>query len=62
MCWCLSLQNQTGSLAGFLPLLMGSGAFSGLGREVSMCPGAGNILPRPAEFKVQKPICAVLGS
>lgn len=44
-------KNQTGSLAGFLPLLMGSGAFSGLGREVSMCPGAGNILPRPAEFK-----------
>uniref|UniRef100_A0AAZ1Y003 Uncharacterized protein n=1 Tax=Oreochromis aureus TaxID=47969 RepID=A0AAZ1Y003_OREAU len=45
-------KNQTGSLAGFLPLLMGSGAFSGLGREVSMCPGAGNILPRPAEFKL----------
>uniref|UniRef100_A0A3Q4NBH1 Si:rp71-19m20.1 n=1 Tax=Neolamprologus brichardi TaxID=32507 RepID=A0A3Q4NBH1_NEOBR len=48
-------KNQTGSLAGFLPLLMGSGAFSGLGREVSMCPGAGNFLPRPAEFKVQNP-------
>uniref|UniRef100_A0A3Q0T5V9 Si:rp71-19m20.1 n=1 Tax=Amphilophus citrinellus TaxID=61819 RepID=A0A3Q0T5V9_AMPCI len=31
-------KNQTGSLGGFLPLLMGSGAFSALGRGVSMSP------------------------
>lgn len=44
-------KNQTGSLSGFLPLLMGSGAFSALGRGVGMSPAAGSIQPQTAGFK-----------
>ncbi|XP_028287596.1 ATPase PAAT [Parambassis ranga] len=42
-------KNQTGSLGGFLPLLMGSGAFSAFARGVSVSPAAISSLLQPAD-------------
>ncbi|XP_028332206.1 ATPase PAAT isoform X2 [Gouania willdenowi] len=41
-------KNQTGSLGGFLPLLMGSGAFSALTRDVDVSSSAFRAHSRPA--------------
>ncbi|XP_041830028.1 ATPase PAAT isoform X2 [Melanotaenia boesemani] len=42
-------KNQTSSLGGFLPLLMGGGAFSSLTRGVTESPAAGRSQPQPAD-------------
>ncbi|KAM8729462.1 ATPase PAAT [Acanthopagrus schlegelii] len=44
-------KNQTGSLGGFLPLLMGSGAFSALAQGANMSPAAVSHQPQPADSR-----------
>ncbi|KAM9716151.1 LOW QUALITY PROTEIN: ATPase PAAT, partial [Menidia menidia] len=45
-------KNQSGSLGGFLPLLMGGGAFSALARGVGVAPGAPRDQPPSADLTV----------
>lgn len=49
---CVSLQNQTSSLSGFLPLLMGSGAFSALAQGANISPAAVSSQLQPADPRV----------
>ncbi|XP_073346107.1 ATPase PAAT [Pagrus major] len=44
-------KNQTSSLGGFLPLLMGSGAFSALAQGANMYPAAVSTQPQPADSR-----------
>ncbi|KAG8008860.1 protein C10orf88-like protein [Nibea albiflora] len=44
-------KNQTGSLGGFLPLLMGSGALSALAQGAMMSPAAISRQPQPADSR-----------
>ncbi|TKS89338.1 hypothetical protein D9C73_023463 [Collichthys lucidus] len=44
-------KNQTGSLGGFLPLLMGSGALSALAQGAMMSPAAFSHQPQPADSR-----------
>ncbi|TMS22039.1 Uncharacterized protein E3U43_012304 [Larimichthys crocea] len=46
-------KNQTGSLGGFLPLLMGSGALSALAQGAMMSPAAFSRQPQPADSRPQ---------
>ncbi|KAE8283825.1 putative protein C10orf88-like protein [Larimichthys crocea] len=46
-------KNQTGSLGGFLPLLMGSGALSALAQGAMMSPAALSRQPQPADSRPQ---------
>lgn len=46
------LQNQTSSLATFLPLLMGSGVLSALGQKDRISPGAFPTQPQPEHSRV----------
>ncbi|KAM3591825.1 uncharacterized protein V6R79_007976 [Siganus canaliculatus] len=49
-------KNQTGSLGGFLPLLMGSGAFSALTKGANLSPAA--ICPQPQPADPKPPVAA----
>lgn len=46
------LQNQTGSLGGFLPLLMGGGVLSGLAQKDRISPEAFHPQPQPEHSRV----------
>lgn len=46
------LQNQTGSLGSFLPLLMGGGVVSALGQKDRNSPGAWLAQPQPEPSRV----------
>lgn len=50
---CVSLQNQTGSLSSFMPLLMGGGVFSALAHGAQMSPAGAPTQPADPPVQVR---------